>query len=47
MSHPTITEALAAEHIRDMRAAAKRSELAALARCCREPSRITVTFRRA
>lgn len=47
MSHPSITEALAAEHIRDLRAAARRSELAALARGCRQPSRIMVTFTRA
>ena len=47
MSHPSITEALAAEHIRDQRAAASRSELAALARCYRQPSRITVMRARA
>jgi hypothetical protein len=47
MSHPSITEALAAEHIRELRAAARRSELAALARCCRQPSRITATVTRA
>jgi hypothetical protein len=47
MSHPSITEALAAEHIRELHATARRSELAALARCCRQPSRITVTFTRA
>jgi hypothetical protein len=47
MSHPSITEARAAEHVRDLRAAARRRGLAALARCCRPPSRITATFTRA
>jgi hypothetical protein len=47
MSYPSITEALAAEHIRELHAAASRSELAAHARCCRQPSRMTATFTRA
>jgi hypothetical protein len=47
MTHPSITEALAAEHVRDLRAAARRRGFAALARCCRQPSRIAATFTRA
>jgi hypothetical protein len=47
MSHPSITEALAAEHIRELHATARHSELAAYARCCRQPSRSTATATRA
>jgi hypothetical protein len=38
MSDPSIIEALAAEHIRELHVAASRRVLAAFARCCRQPS---------
>jgi hypothetical protein len=47
MSDPSIIEALAAEHIRELHVAASRRVLAAFARCCRQPSRVTARFMRA
>jgi hypothetical protein len=35
MSHPTITAALAAEHIRDLQRQAHHARLARLAHCCK------------
>ena len=35
MSHPTITAALAAEHIRDLQRQAQTARLARLAHCCK------------